>query len=292
MVWAPTAKADPVTFNYQGQVTEVFDLNGVLDGSVVIGTQFYGSYTFEGTWPDSTTGSTRGDYEWRNADIDAGFFFSQTLVGNYGWEVSPLTPDPFGGIIVHDNLSGGVFGPEDGYTVNTAPHQVLGPVFPVDTVRGTPNIGISLSTIINLTAFNSDSLPLVPPNLADFEETGFLINGNGAVQELYIRGTLTSLTAAPPPDPSVTDTCDVSDGPNDIDTVTASYDGDTDEIVVDMVLCADDADDKTTYQVYFDHQGGPDDGPDTFEDNLDCVDTWDDRMTHKGSKDSELGLST
>ena len=92
-----------ITFDYQGQVTEVFDLNGVLDGSVVIGTQFYGSIMFESTWPDSTTGSDRGEYAWRDTDIDAGFFFSQTFVGNYGWEVSILTPDPFGAIIVHNN---------------------------------------------------------------------------------------------------------------------------------------------------------------------------------------------
>jgi len=86
----------------------------------------------------------------------------------------------------------------------------------------------------------------------------------------------------------ITDACDIGGGPNDIDTVTAFFDGNTDEVVVEMVLCAD-GDDKTSYRVYFDHQGGIDDGPDTLEPNPDCMSTWDDRMTHKGRKDHGLG---
>ena len=40
-----------------------------------------------------------------------------------------------------------------------------------------------------------------------------------------------------PPGPAlVTDTCDIGSGPNDIETVSASYDGNNDEIVVEMVL--------------------------------------------------------
>ena len=71
------------------------------------------------------------------------------------------------------------------------------------------------------------------------------------------------------------DTCDIGEGPNDIETVTASYDGDTDEIVVEMFLCVD-ADNRTSYRVYFDHQGGIDDGPDTLDPNPGCERTWDD----------------
>ena len=78
--------------------------------------------------------------------------------------------------------------------------------------------------------------------------------------------------------------------------MTASYDGDFDEIVVEMVLCAN-ADNRTSYHVYFDHEDttnldgdGIDDGPDTLDTNLDCVVTFDDKMTHKGSKDSGPGF--
>ena len=91
------------------------------------------------------------------------------------------------------------------------------------------------------------------------------------------------------PEPSVTDTCDVGGGPNDIETVTASYDVGTDEIIVEMVLCAD-ADDSAKYQVFFDHEDGVDVGPDTLEPNPDCVRTWDDRMTHKGRNDLGPGM--
>jgi len=95
--------------------------------------------------------------------------------------------------------------------------------------------------------------------------------------------------AAHPPDPSINDTCDVGSGPNDIETVTASYDDGNDEIVVEMVLCAD-ADNKTSYRVFFDHQGGIDDGPDTLDPNPHCMRTWDDRMQHKGRHDRGPGM--
>ena len=97
------------------------------------------------------------------------------------------------------------------------------------------------------------------------------------------------------PEPSITDTCDVGGGPNDIETVAASYDDGSDEIVVEMSLCAD-ADNKTSYRVYLDHLDATnldgddfDDGPDTLDPNPDCVRTWDDRMIHKGRKDAGPG---
>ncbi len=103
------------------------------------------------------------------------------------------------------------------------------------------------------------------------------------------------LKPAAVPDPTIDDACDVGGGPNDIKTVTASYDGDFDEIVVVMDLC-DVVDNRTSYQVYFDHEDttnldgdGIDDGPDTLDPNPDCVDTWDDKMTHKGGNDSGPG---
>ena len=100
---------------------------------------------------------------------------------------------------------------------------------------------------------------------------------------------------APNATSSITDTCDIGGGSNDIKTVTASYDAATDEIVVKMVLCTY-ADNKTTYRVYFDHRDttnldgdGIDDGPDTFDPNPVCVQTWDDRMAHKGTDDRGPG---
>ena len=92
-----------------------------------------------------------------------------------------------------------------------------------------------------------------------------------------------------------TDTCDIGGGPNDIETVTASYDAATDAIVVEIGLCTD-ADNRTKYWVYFDHQDttnldgdGIDDGPDTLDPNPGCVQTWDDRMAHHGTEDGGPG---
>ena len=53
---------------------------------------------------------------------------------------------------------------------------------------------------------------------------------------------------------------------------------------------AHDADNKTKYQVFFDHEGGIDDGPDTLDANPDCKRTWDDIMTHKGMNDQGPGM--
>ena len=66
------------------------------------------------------------------------------------------------------------------------------------------------------------------------------------------------------PQPTITDSCDIGGGASDIETVTASYGGSTDEIVVEMVLCSD-ADNRTKYHVFFDHEDGINDGPDTLE---------------------------
>jgi hypothetical protein len=90
---------------------------------------------------------------------------------------------------------------------------------------------------------------------------------------------------------TITDTCDVGGGPPDIETVTASYDFLSDEIVVEMVLCSD-ADNGAKYWVFLDHEdttnldgNGIDDGPDTLDPNPDCVRTFDHRMFHEGTRD-------
>jgi len=118
---------------------------------------------------------------------------------------------------------------------------------------------------------------------------GYGMNPDGATEAWIARlGART--------EPTIADSCDVGGGPNDIETVTASYDAGTDEIVVVVVLCSD-ADDRTNYQVYFDHQDatnldgdGIDDGPDTLDPNPDCVATFDERMVHKGRKDRGPGI--
>lgn len=96
--------------------------------------------------------------------------------------------------------------------------------------------------------------------------------------------------------PSITDTCDIGVGPNDIETATTSYDGVADEVVVEIVLCAD-PENKTWYRVYFDYEDttnldgdGNDDGPDTLDLNPHCVRTQDDRMIHRGMQDRGPGM--
>lgn len=121
-------------------------------------------------------------------------------------------------------------------------------------------------------------------------ETDF--NGFVAINSAEFSGSYTlSLSEIEP----VTDTCDVGGGANDIETVTASYDDGSDEIVVEMSLCAD-VDSKTEYRVYLDHEDttnndgdGIDDGPDTLDPNPDCTKTFDDRMLHKSAKDRGPG---
>ena len=155
-------------------------------------------------------------------------------------------------------------------------------------ITGDVTIGsVSLRNIQTLAYWSATDFSVSPGSSAwafDFfrvEQVGANKDGNFAYAWAVMDGDVIP--------PSNTDTCDVGGGPNDIDTVTASYDDVADEIVVEMVLCAD-ADNKTTYRVYFDHEGGIDDGPDTLEPNPDCVRTWDDRMLHKGRRDRGPGM--
>ena len=93
---------------------------------------------------------------------------------------------------------------------------------------------------------------------------------------------------------TINDTCDIGGGANNIKTVISSYDGTADKIVVEIDLCTHaDSNNKTKYQVYFDHKDmtnldgdAIDDGPDTLDSNPRCVRIFDDRMiyTHRNSR--------
>lgn len=52
--------------------------------------------------------------------------------------------------------------------------------------------------------------------------------------------------------PTINDNCDIGEGANDIKTLTGSFNISTDEITVEMELCAP-PDDQIKYRVNFDH---------------------------------------
>ena len=99
----------------------------------------------------------------------------------------------------------------------------------------------------------------------------------------------------------VVDGCDVGSGPNDIHTLSASFDAVTDEITVKMLLCDDpnQQSNRTKYRVHFDHTApffDDDDrnGDGVVDANDFCFSTSDDTMRrrlHRGSnKDTGPGI--
>jgi len=169
------AKAAPVTFAFSGTVTAV---DAALAGEFSLGESVVGSYTFESTTPDADPGDpTLGIYD--NA-ITA---FSATFGGDY---------------TVTQGLD------NDISVANGPPGNDVYQVFLTNPTAPTV-AGLSLGALflgigdIDSNVFNSDSLPLTPPDLAEFESiiAGQIFLDSPGNQTLDFQ--LTSLTLVPEP---------------------------------------------------------------------------------------------
>jgi len=170
--------------------------------------------------------------------------------------------------------------------------------------------GVSGAILLNPINLNVESggagigTGVVTRNLTDssftFNGIDWIINFNSLVYNSggafnFLEMTLLAEDIKISPGPAA-DSCDVGGGPNDIENVMVSYNATTDEIVVQMILCAD-VDQKTRYQVYFDYQDttnldgdGVDDGPDTLDPNPDCVRTYDERIVYRNGNARGPGI--
>ena len=74
---ARPAVGEPITFMFSGELTRVFDENGVLNGEVQVGAALDGTYTFESTTPDARANDPEnGLYEGTISDMTGHVFGS------------------------------------------------------------------------------------------------------------------------------------------------------------------------------------------------------------------------
>lgn len=141
----PSAPAAPITFAYTGEVTSVRDDGPYLDGSITVGTPFWGTYTFESSTPDDYP-----NVPWARYTFPASAQLIMTLhVGSY----SLVAPIAYIGV---DN------GAKDTYGVSSRP-------FNFSTKQALSGFAY---TDLSGTVFESDSLPLEPPDIARFNDFG------------------------------------------------------------------------------------------------------------------------
>ena len=159
----------PVTFEFAGEITHVWDDDGLLGGAVTVGSPFSGLYTFESTTPDSDPHEPRrGLYEGSLLAV-SGSTGGLSYLGPQGFQNLIEVTDPF-----------------DSYIVKT---EVA---FVDETLEFFLRLGDSTGT-----AFSSDFLPLSPPDLSDFDATRFAIFDESEAIPLSIQGAFTSFVPEP-----------------------------------------------------------------------------------------------
>ena len=169
-----TASGGFVTWEFGGVITSVDDPLDILGGSIMLGTPFSGSFTFESTTPDSEPNNPSvGSYDDAivalSGHIGALEFFGAGL---------------FNTIRVFDEPSG--FG-SDSYSVSV-------------TDLGTPFFGETSDFFLGFedstrSAFASDSLPIAPFDLNAFDNSFFSLQT--ASEQVRLEGTVTSLVPEP-----------------------------------------------------------------------------------------------
>jgi len=167
------AHAYPVTFRFSGTIDGIGDPDGLLDGTIVVGTPFAGSYTFESTMTDDLPGDA-----------------------HHGLYTSPAPPMSLMSVSVGD------------YDFIGPSHEVLVENSDKDSLLmrsydfASEGFAITNMRVFFLdlegTAMASDALPLAPPALAPFEVRDFSISGNaGGTPRFSFGGNVTVLTPEP-----------------------------------------------------------------------------------------------
>jgi hypothetical protein len=173
------ARAVPITFSFGGSVTSTnFDPDDPFAGTIGFGSAISGSYSFESTSVDAAAGPQTGSY----------------------WSFGPSA-------LMLVNIAGNTFNTGGLLNIGVA-NDFAGPVdqYTVLSAIGTASIEVFLQNIGG-TAFASDALPLVAPNLASFPIRNFsLIDSDWLGNQIEIMGNINSLfcsagCAASPPGP-------------------------------------------------------------------------------------------
>ncbi len=182
--------ATEVAIQLTGEVTLVSDIYGILSDNgitVNVGDTISATYRYETTTPDTNPLGTVGDYSHSTSP----FGFSTATAGGLAMGTDPSSVD-FLVEIVNDH---GSPTPRDNYLLRSYTNIHNLPV----TLEMT-HISWQLDDS-TLTALDSTDLPLLPPNLDDFDqESGFDMSGEGGMLEFFlVRGVITSATLIPEP---------------------------------------------------------------------------------------------
>jgi hypothetical protein len=167
---AAAASADPVTFSFTGAVDN--DPFGVFGAAA-----FTGSYTFASNTPQVLNTAQSGGY------TGAGGVFAMTVsfTGTIGGALDGM---PFSANTVNITVNRNLPGPLDEYLLT-------------GTSSTDSNLSIELTLDDNTgTAFSNTSLPLSPPNLANFSSRRFALFDGSPDNPVEAEGALTTLTCA------------------------------------------------------------------------------------------------
>jgi hypothetical protein len=185
--WASTsAAAAPITFEFSGTVTTVFD-GGVLDSSVGVETPFVGFYTFHSDIPLRAT--EPGFATYRDQTPPAQF---RVDVGNYRFQSDPNSP--IVDIAVEDDR------PVDRFAVGSLVNQAIGPS-PIELLSDSVVIGWGLSDGSGPESpISSLELPSGIPILSAWSSNRLSIRAlsGGPPEDIFtIEGTVTSIVPEP-----------------------------------------------------------------------------------------------
>lgn len=177
----PAVRAGPVTFGFSGAVTSVSDSPAILQGAVVRGSPFSGSYTFDPLVPDANPRNP-GLGEYPNAVLSLG--------GRVGDLEFNAPAGPSGDILVFNNNLGF---PSDRFMIQVFEVVVSGLGFLARlTIGFTDSGGETLS---------SDALFLEPPDLGLLDGAGFEVQNS--TETVRLVGELTAFFVVPDPETSV-----------------------------------------------------------------------------------------
>ena len=173
-LWTGNLRAELITIHLTAEVIYVDDLAGLLEGKVNVGDIITGSYSYDSDTPDSSPSSSLGTY-WHytppyGINLSIGGFVFQTDPDNVNFLLQ-----------VDDGYIGG-----DGYLIRSYNNLPLTNWVEVDHISWQLND-------YSGTALSSDALPITPPVLTDWPDTGYhltidLDNGGSS----YIRAEVTS----------------------------------------------------------------------------------------------------
>ena len=172
-----TARAGPVTFGFTGTVTSIYDPLQILQGAVVPGDSFLGTYTFDASAADANA-----------SNDDLGEYFNAVLdiEGTIGPIDFAAPNSPLSSISVFNNL---VASSADFFGVSVSGVRMTG-------VEGFGRLGLGLRDSTGI-VFHDDRLFTIPPPIADFDMTSFTFQNT--LETLRLSGELRTFALVPEP---------------------------------------------------------------------------------------------